>query len=278
MSQFHSSSSGCRPVVTLVHRWQQKEKFSSFESIHPDWLVFVVEDGSFHYRIGAEEGTASYGDLVFCPPETVFRRVVIHPVSLFVVFFHWQGGNRPGESISPGEASGLPSGKISLRHTSRLQSTLRLMRDAYLSDDMWNLRRLEHYVDDLWLQYCSESGQPPESAGELPSAPADGLVREAAGLIARQAFSPLRLQDTAASLGTSLSALSKRFKKACGCTPIQYLTRLRMEKAKTLLLETGLTIDQISECCGYQNGFYLTRVFIKHYGMPPAQFRKNHSI
>ncbi|MFB9750918.1 hypothetical protein ACFFNY_04950 [Paenibacillus hodogayensis] len=36
----------------------------------------------------------------------------------------------------------------------------------------------------------------------------------------------------------------------------QYATALRLEKAKKLLVETNLTLDQISECCGYQNGFY----------------------
>ncbi|MDF2939129.1 MAG: hypothetical protein K0Q90_4502 [Paenibacillaceae bacterium] len=88
----------------------------------------------------------------------------------------------------------------------------------------------------------------------------------------------MRLQDVAAALGTSLPSLTKRFKKTTGFTPIQYVTRLRMEKAKTLLLETGLTVDQISECCGYQNGFYLSRVFIRHFGIPPAQFRSRHNI
>lgn len=280
MSQPHLSISDYRPDVTLVHRWQRKEKFSSFESIHSDWLVFVVEDGSFHYRIGEEEGSASFGDLVFCPPQTVFRRVVISPVTLFVVFFNWrrweEGPDVAGQAALP--PSSFPSGKISLHNTNRLTSTLELMRNAYLSDNLWKTRRLAHYTDDLWLQYCGEQGTPPGSFQEKAPGPEDKLVQEAAARIAAGAFSPMRLQDVAAALGTSLSTLTKRFKKISGCTPMQYVTRLRMEKAKTLLLETGLTVDQISECCGYQNGFYLSRVFIRHFGMPPAQFRKSHSI
>jgi AraC-like DNA-binding protein len=157
-------------------------------------------------------------------------------------------------------------------------STLELMQEAYRSDHVWKTRRLAHYADDLWLQYCGEQEDTPASFHEGAPDREDGLVREAAARITAGAFSPMRLQDVAAALGISLSSLTKRFKKNTGSTPIQYMTRLRMEKAKTLLLETGLTVDQISECCGYQNGFYLCRVFIRHFGIPPAQFRSRHKI
>ncbi|MDF2938977.1 MAG: AraC family transcriptional regulator, partial [Paenibacillaceae bacterium] len=181
MNQPHLTLSGYRLDVTLVHRWQRKEKFSSFESVHSGWLVFVVEDGSFHYRIGSEEGSASFGDLVFCPPQTVFRRVVISPVTLFVIFFDWRGWEEEPDMI-PGQTAalpkGFPSGKISLHNTSRLISTLDLMRDAYLSDRLWKARKLAHYADDLWFQYCGEQGSPPVSLRERAPAQEDELVRE----------------------------------------------------------------------------------------------------
>lgn len=260
-------------TLGYVHLWEKKAKFSSFESVHPNWLVFVVEDGSFYFKIGDKEGTASYGDLVVCPPETVFRRVVISPVTLFVVYLNWKSPNGPG-------GGRLPVGKISLLDTGRLSSTLRLMRGAYPADTGWSQRRLEHCALDLWVQYCHQqehlSGGSAEKSTSMTEV--DSLAREAAALLVRDAFGPLLLQDIARSLGVSLSSLSKRFKKSYGCSPIQYLTRLRLEKARTLLLETGLTLEQISECCGYPNGFYLSRVFVRHFGMTPAQFRKSHCI
>ncbi|MDF2922377.1 MAG: AraC family transcriptional regulator [Paenibacillaceae bacterium] len=278
-----------KPAVKYVHRWEGKEKFSQYESVHPDWLIFAVEDGAFYYKIGEQEGSAAFGDLVFCPPGTVFRRVVISPVTLLVIFLEFT--DRSGCELSPGESRLLPSGKTSLRDTARLASSFRLINRLYPPDTEWSTHNLHHYVQDLWLQLCHEQDEAPEiselpmllagtdpAASGPPASAKDPLAREAAARIMQEACSPLRLQDIADSLEISLPSLSKRFKKSYGCTPIQYLTGQRMQKARTLLLESGLTIDQISECCGYQNGFYLTRVFIKQYGMTPAQFRKQHRI
>ncbi|MDF2721147.1 MAG: hypothetical protein K0Q59_822 [Paenibacillus sp.] len=61
-------------------------------------------------------------------------------------------------------------------------------------------------------------------------------------------------------------------------TPSKYLTSLRLEKAKKLLAETNWTLDQISGSCGYQNGFYLSRVFKANCLVTPNQYRKEHCL
>ena len=66
--------------------------------------------------------------------------------------------------------------------------------------------------------------------------------------------------------------------RSFGVTPLRYLTSLRLNKAKMLLLETNMTIEQISECCGYQNGFYLNRVFVKYEHTTPSRYRNTHRM
>ncbi|MBE7636730.1 helix-turn-helix domain-containing protein [Sneathiella sp. P13V-1] len=51
--------------------------------------------------------------------------------------------------------------------------------------------------------------------------------------------------------------------------------RLRLAKAAHLLTNTSRNIAEIVESCGFQNTQYFTRVFKKHYGVPPAHYRKS---
>ncbi|TMV48638.1 helix-turn-helix transcriptional regulator [Paenibacillus mesophilus] len=84
-------------------------------------------------------------------------------------------------------------------------------------------------------------------------------------------------KDTAI-LGLSPARFTQKFKADFGITPMQHLTSIRLEKAKRFLLETTLTLEQISESIGYQNGYYLNRIFMKHMKVTPAKYRKAHTV
>ncbi len=66
---------------------------------------------------------------------------------------------------------------------------------------------------------------------------------------------------------------NRLLKKREGVTYSAYLQRLRLEKARELLEETELGIDEIIEQCGYRNKGYFYKIFIEKYGMTPARFR-----
>ena len=274
----NSAPLSCRlPRSHYFQHWERREKFMNYESVHPSWILFAVEDGSFYYEIGESKGIAAFGDLVLCPPGKTFRRVVILPVKLFVIHLDWT--NDEGNELAPSDLEQFPVGKITIRDIPRLRENYEMMRQIKKLHDRGARHKINHYVYDLWLMYCEEcegiAEQPDNAQKRLPR---DPIAEKAMLLIQQPAFQNIQLKDVADSLKTSLSQLSKKFKKCYGMTPMQYLTSQRLEKARTLLLETKLTLDQISECCGYQNGFYLNRVFKKHMGMTPMQFRANHMV
>ncbi len=70
--------------------------------------------------------------------------------------------------------------------------------------------------------------------------------------------------------------LSKVFKKATGKTFIDYLTDVRLYKAKELLLNSHILVNQVAEKVGYQ-GNYFNRVFKKRFHMSPGQYREQAS-
>lgn len=74
-------------------------------------------------------------------------------------------------------------------------------------------------------------------------------------------------------LGYSAKQLARIIKDGVGMRPLEYIQSLRLERAKTLLNSTELTVTQISEEVGFINSLALNRLFKKYEGISPSQFR-----
>lgn len=85
------------------------------------------------------------------------------------------------------------------------------------------------------------------------------------------------LDESIRSLPFSYDYLRKLFKKEVGITPLEYMTDLRMKKAKQLLgamWTDGYTVSEIAGHCGYDNALYFSRIFKKKCGCSPTDFAK----
>ncbi|UUZ96754.1 helix-turn-helix domain-containing protein [Paenibacillus sp. P25] len=84
----------------------------------------------------------------------------------------------------------------------------------------------------------------------------------------------INLEDLSKELYLSRNYLNQIFKKATGETFTNYVIRLRMEKAKALLIEGKYMIYEIAERVGYKTVPYFSSVFKKYYGMNPSELGK----
>jgi two-component system response regulator YesN len=84
----------------------------------------------------------------------------------------------------------------------------------------------------------------------------------------------ISLDDVSGSIQMSAGYFSTFFKQEIGSTFIDYLTRLRVDKAKQLMANPGLRIYEISEMVGYQDSKYFSRVFKRVLGVSPAEYRE----
>ena len=69
--------------------------------------------------------------------------------------------------------------------------------------------------------------------------------------------------------------ISQLFKSEIGVGFLTYLTNIRMEKAKKLLLSTSLSIAEVAEQSGYGDYRVFTKVFKKTEGSTPSQYRRD---
>ncbi len=67
----------------------------------------------------------------------------------------------------------------------------------------------------------------------------------------------------------------RKFKTYTGLSPLQYLLDIRLSNAKSLLKNADYTISEISSIVGYDNPLYFSRLFHKHVGMSPREYRNN---
>ena len=84
----------------------------------------------------------------------------------------------------------------------------------------------------------------------------------------------LTLPEIAAQFGISESSLTKKIKIFTNMTFKEYLTKTRIEEAKSLLISSEKSITEIAYECGYNNSNFFGDVFKKAVGMSPSSYRK----
>lgn len=84
----------------------------------------------------------------------------------------------------------------------------------------------------------------------------------------------LSVGDVAEYAHVSVSYLGMIFKNETGQTFIEYLTGMRMEKAKYFLKNTNMKNYEVAIACGYSTPSYFSTVFKGMYGMTPSEYRK----
>lgn len=98
-------------------------------------------------------------------------------------------------------------------------------------------------------------------------------VAEACRYVSLRLHARICLDEVAEHLHLNPSYFSRLFKKETGMTFIEYVTSMKMERAKELLDATNHTVGEICERLGYDNQSYFIKTFKSYAGMTPAEYR-----
>lgn len=99
-------------------------------------------------------------------------------------------------------------------------------------------------------------------------------IRMAKKYIADYYYLPLTLETVSGEIGFNASYFSSLFKKETSMNFSEYLMKVRIDNAKSLLLNTGDQVVDISEMVGYSDIKYFSKLFKKVTGLTPTEFRK----
>jgi AraC-like DNA-binding protein len=101
----------------------------------------------------------------------------------------------------------------------------------------------------------------------------DAVVRKTVDIIARRYAERLSLVDLACEVGVSRYRLSHRFHRFVGMSLRQYLLTVRLERAKELLGDRGISITVIAQDVGFSDLPRFDKLFRRYTGQTPSAFR-----
>lgn len=107
------------------------------------------------------------------------------------------------------------------------------------------------------------------------SGEAQRLVRKAMAYIHEHFPEPISRRDIARHVNIAEDYLTYCFRQELGTTPIKYLQRYRVNRARSLLRQDENTITEIARLVGFSDGSYFSRIFHRETGMSPEAFRRS---
>jgi AraC-like DNA-binding protein/ligand-binding sensor protein len=153
------------------------------------------------------------------------------------------------------------------------KTDLTRLEEAYLNSKV--LTQRQHAAVIRLLEIFGQQLSASANRMALQDAEAEPpMIRRAKAYIAGHHGDPVDLDEMARTMHVSTFYFCKMFKKSTGLTFTDYLGRVRVEKAKNLLLNPHLRVSEIAYTVGFQSLTHFNRVFRKLTGESPTDFRE----
>ena len=135
-----------------------------------------------------------------------------------------------------------------------------------------DVREMGVHPDEALVNWASALGQMlREETSQMAPPPIDRVIES----IHKDCSLPYSQANLARSLGLTPAYFCRLFREKTGCHFSQFLTRVRMEKAKDLLAEPGeMNLGDTAQQCGYPYKSYFCQVFKRHTGMSPGEYHQ----
>lgn len=230
-----------------------------------DWFI-MVESGTLSVlpHAKAKPFLLQKDEIAFIPAGTTIDREILSSATFYDLFFYAQK-DHPFYLAAPFGKLQLPKSHAEVILESVKRASFLPYDRAYDREPITHL--IEHTFSENYLFGSKDKKQLHAFSEKLEDA-----VRYMRNNLDKK----FEMKEVADHIFLSHSGLIWKFKQELGTTPSQYLTFLRMQRAKQLLLNYSYSISEISELCGYQNPYYFTNAFRKYTGKSPTAFRKYH--
>jgi len=225
----------------------------------------LLLQGEMRVEMGGRTYDLEPGDLMACPTGTPLRCSAGRKGTRYLYFFiedrsDWEPLKKHGDYVRSFESAPV------------LFLLLRDTLDAMASHQPDTIRRAwqnsRMLIDLLRLEMGRGGSKRSEEGSAL-----NRLVDD----VTAAPQKPWDRQNMAARLHLSVSQLTRLFNQELGVSPRELVIRQRMQLATQELLNTNRKIESIAAELGYASFHSFTRLFTRHVGIPPGQYRARYS-
>lgn len=249
---------------------------------HQDFTeLTIILSGKGKYYVEGGTYDVEAGDIIICNPGVHHRNIVVNKeeptVEFFTGFYGYHFKNMPPESIV------LKDGGYVLRMSSDAKHEV--MKQCYEMLAENEARQIgkyfmlkAHLMQILLLMMRQIVGVPQQKQKgcNFESYNKSYAVKKIVNYLNENYEQKISLDQIAHNMYLSPVYVSKIFKEETGESPINYLIKIRLEKARDILgNEDAGSIKSIANAVGYDDVYHFSKLFKKYYGISPQNYRKN---
>ena len=254
--------------------WDRDEVTESVydETDHHTLSLYVQGGADFVRRFG-KKIVPSYGEGSLClmPRGTTCAWGVSGPIQLFHLYISTRAFDR-----AVAETLGGDPAQINLRDETYFRDPVLegMIRAAILPlnwDEPAERIAISHAGQSILAYLLARMSERGPRALDAAGGLAPHMLRRVRDFIDANLAEPLAISDLAAATGLSPHHFARAFKRSTGETPHGFVTRQRIDRAKTLLRDHGLA--DVAAACGFASQSHFTARFREATGVTPKAFR-----
>ncbi|MBR6790493.1 MAG: helix-turn-helix transcriptional regulator [Oscillospiraceae bacterium] len=245
---------------------------SAYSLLRPDGrkdhYLFYIVDGWVDIEIGGRMTRVGPHNFVFYPPWT--HQQIWYPavpeLSIYYVHFTGAAADEAMRQFTGPEALIRP-----VRDHTMAELLFRQLRQSVLAARLacGRLPVTDLKANGLLLQLIALMTQ---QDSERPR-PEHDAIMSAMLYISEHFRENIALEQCAANAHLSLGRFSHLFRELMGVPPHQFILSRRIDEAKELLRYSSMTVSEIAKSVGFDDPSYFSRVFRRHTGHPPTDYR-----
>lgn len=223
---------------------------------HSDCFAFILS-GSAIYRFGSEAAEAKTGNILFLAKGSSYEITVRDPdYRFYFVDFNFDG-------------------KKSLQNEVFSQEKLKKLENTFIKfHALWTAGNFADKIYCKALIYQIYSDIVKENALQyIPSSKQSRIDLALENIKANFANADISIEDLCRECAMSEVHFRRLFYQIYHTSPMKFIISLRVSKAKELLTNSEMKIQDISEACGFNNPYYFSKVFRQATGLTPSQYR-----
>ncbi|WP_274649845.1 AraC family transcriptional regulator [Paenibacillus humicola] len=242
--------------------------------VHNYYLVHTVLSGRGTFEIDGKTYECGRGDTFFIFPDILFTYTADSDEPWQYRWIAFQGETAEGLLAGMGITPRHPV--IHAADTRRLARLYRSVKLALERTEYPELADLEAggLLRVMLKEYGMINAGRMTPQAQMPVPDIERQINQAIRMLSYQYSDRFSIEDLARKLGYHRTHLSKMFKQATGLSPMQFLLKVRMVRARELLSGSKyLSIDQVASSVGYPDALYFSKQFRKTHGISPTEYR-----